>query len=116
MSRKSPGPAWTLHDSALWYTCEIAVDLITGRPPGSVPEVLAPFSPWAPDERFWASGDFLLLDHGLPVTGLTSTTAAFSLLQVESASLRPVRPRQLALPATALGAEPQRQRLFPAGR
>lgn len=63
MSRRSPEPAWTLHDSALWYTCEIAVDLITGRPPGSVPEVLAPFPPRAPDERFWASGEFLLLDH-----------------------------------------------------
>src|SRR4051812_40547372 len=53
---------WGAHDSALWYTCEIAVDLVNGRVPASTPEVLAPFPPQHPDSSFWASGEFSLLD------------------------------------------------------
>ena len=63
MSRKVPASAaWNLHDTALWYTCEIAADLVAGRLPHSKPEVLAAFPPQPPDELFWASGQFQLLE------------------------------------------------------
>jgi len=53
---------WNAHDTALWHTCEIAVDLAAGRVPQALREVLAPFPPPAPDRAFWASGTFELMD------------------------------------------------------
>lgn len=54
--------AWSGHDSALWHTCEIATDLVHRRPVVAGLEVLAPFPPAPPDDRFWASGPFALSD------------------------------------------------------
>ncbi len=63
MANKSEAVSvWSAHDTALWHTCEIAVDLAAGRAPQALPEVLAPFPPPPGDRSFWASGVFELLD------------------------------------------------------
>ncbi len=63
-SKKVPTPPeWGPHDDALWYTCEIAADLVAGRPPRRVPDVLASFPPPPPDSQYWASGQFQLLEY-----------------------------------------------------
>jgi hypothetical protein len=56
--------AWTDRDSALWHTCEIAVDLAAGTVPDPRLLVVATFpARLASDERFWAEGPFELLEE-----------------------------------------------------
>lgn len=65
MKRKpDAAPTWTDYDTALWHTCQIAFDLVRGNSPGPAYRVLAPFpARFAPDERFWCSGGFQLLEQ-----------------------------------------------------
>lgn len=59
-----PTSKWTHRDSALWHTCEIAVELVAGRPPQPLQEIAAPFPPrFHVEERYWAAGPFQLLDY-----------------------------------------------------
>ncbi len=62
MTQSSAKPAvWTGRDSALWETCEIAVDLARGVNPSPRADIVSSFPPQlARDERFWAAGPFLL--------------------------------------------------------
>lgn len=59
----APTDTWSPHDSALWYTCEIAADLAAGSPVLPRLNVSAPFPPAPPDQQFWATGPFQLLDY-----------------------------------------------------
>lgn len=62
--RIEQAPSWTAHDTALWHTCEIAVDLVRGIVPEPRQEVHAAFPPQlSHHERFWASGPFDLLEE-----------------------------------------------------
>lgn len=57
-------PPWTSRDSALWHTCEIAVDLAGGTVPQPRLQIAAAFPPQlGRDERFWAAGPFALLEE-----------------------------------------------------
>lgn len=64
MARKDKVATWTARDTALWHTCEIAVDLVHGVVPEPRQEVYTAFPPQlGHDERFWASGAFELLEE-----------------------------------------------------
>jgi hypothetical protein len=75
---KSAERAWTDRDSALWHTCEIAVDVAAGRHPKSAPTVATAFPPsFGPGEVVWASGPFRLLDHRAPGDGTYQENQSF---------------------------------------
>lgn len=64
MKRQQQVSAWTAHDTALWHTCEIAVDLVRGVVPPPRQEVQTAFPPQlGHDEQFWACGAFELLEQ-----------------------------------------------------
>src|SRR4051812_21449328 len=59
--RKAMDAGWTNRDSALWHTCEIAVDLARGKVPAPRLQVTSIFPPQlGPDEQYWASGPYTL--------------------------------------------------------
>ncbi|MCF6743429.1 hypothetical protein E9529_03915 [Blastococcus sp. KM273128] len=59
--RRSTTPEWTDRDSALWHTCEIAVDLAHGTVPAPRLQVVSIFPPMlASDEQYWAAGPYVL--------------------------------------------------------
>ncbi|MGY1620172.1 hypothetical protein ACI797_25820 [Geodermatophilus sp. SYSU D00691] len=62
MSNQQPMSArWTDRDSALWHTCEIAVDLAQGKTPPPRLPVTSIFPPQlGVDERYWAAGPYSL--------------------------------------------------------
>jgi len=62
MKPQPPQQVWDSCDSALWYTCEIAADLMAGRRPGITLDVVAPFPPDAQNQPSGASGDFALYE------------------------------------------------------
>ena len=78
MVQKSPRPTWTDRDSALWHTCEIAVDLANGIIPRPRLEVVASFPPqFGRDEEFLASGPFELFDFHAPGDGTYMHSGSF---------------------------------------
>lgn len=62
MSKRNVKTAgWTDRDTALWHTCEIAIDLAQGRVPAPRSQVVSIFPPQlAADEQYWAAGPFAL--------------------------------------------------------
>lgn len=70
MGKKQQVITWTPRDTALWHTCEIAVDLVRGVVPEPRQEVRTTFPPrLAADERFWAYGPFELFAQRAPGDG-----------------------------------------------
>ena len=57
--------AWTQRDAALWHTCDLAAAMSRGeRPEPPLTIASTSFPPcYAPDERFWASGNYELSLH-----------------------------------------------------
>ena len=65
MGKRTPATdGWSDRDSALWHTCEIAVDLALGHAPEPRLEIVSVFpSQLAADERYWAAGPYALEDQ-----------------------------------------------------
>jgi hypothetical protein len=68
--RKAVDAGWTDRDSALWHTCEIAVDLARGRVPAPRLQVTSIFPPrLGADEQYWAAGPYTLNEQRAPGDG-----------------------------------------------
>jgi hypothetical protein len=68
--QRPSGPAWTVRDQVLQYTCELACELAAGGPVVSAGEVPAPFAPALGEELpLWGAGPFALYEWRAPGDG-----------------------------------------------